>query len=259
MFAAGRSSARRTGAAAFTVLELLVVVGVIGVLAGLVVPALAGARQTSRRIQCLHNLKQLATAVFIYTNDNFGYFPPAYYAPRREGDRLVTEAWDYTTVEQDGKITVTSGLLWQGQLDVGDVQQCPSFAGSHRWIADPHTGYNYNTSYIGRGSSETVRTPAMAANVANPGRTVLFGDGEYRNGANKFMRSPFPSPYDASFFGRSAGTQGFRHQDMTNVVFCDGHAESLRECYTVTDPSDAGNIARGTGFLSPDNSLYDLE
>jgi prepilin-type processing-associated H-X9-DG protein len=73
------------------------------------------------------------------------------------------------------------------------------------------------------------------------------------------MRAPWPNPGDAAFFGRSAGTQGYRHLGRTNVVFCDGHAESIRQCYTDTDPAEAANIAPGTGFLSPDNSLYDLE
>ena len=72
------------------------------------------------------------------------------------------------------------------------------------------------------------------------------------------MRAPFPSPGDQSFSGRWAGTQGFRHRGQTNVAFCDGHAESRRERFTA-NADGADNVAAGTGFLSVDNSLYDLK
>jgi prepilin-type processing-associated H-X9-DG protein len=93
--------------------------------------------------------------------------------------------------------------------------------------------------------------------IESPSKTAIFGDGQYKGGANKFMRAPFDSPGDESFNGRTAGTQGFRHLGTTNVAFCDGHAESLAERFTETDDfNGASNIGEGTGFLSPDNSMY---
>ncbi len=71
------------------------------------------------------------------------------------------------------------------------------------------------------------------------------------------MRAPFPNPGDASFNGRWSGTQGFRHLKRTNVAFCDGHSESLSARYT-NNADGAANVAPGTGFLSADNSMYDL-
>jgi prepilin-type processing-associated H-X9-DG protein len=72
------------------------------------------------------------------------------------------------------------------------------------------------------------------------------------------MRAPFPNPGDAAFTGRWAGTQGFGHLGKSNTAFCDGHAESMVGRYT-NIVNDAAKVAPGTGFLSPDNSLYDLE
>ena len=92
-----------------------------------------------------------------------------------------------------------------------------------------------------------------------PGECALFGDGEYISGANKFMRAPWPSRGDAAFFGRAAGTQGYRHLKKTNVSYCDGSARPTKDIYKETDPAEVNNIAPGTGFLSPDNSAYDLE
>ena len=46
---------------------------------------------------------------------------------------------------------------------------------------------------------------------------------------------------------------------MTNVAYCDGHATSVKECYKNTEADQVSEIAEGTGFLSPDNSAYDLK
>jgi prepilin-type processing-associated H-X9-DG protein len=72
------------------------------------------------------------------------------------------------------------------------------------------------------------------------------------------MRAPWPNPGDDSFRGRWAGTQGFRHHKRSNAAFCDGHAESFRARF-VENEDGATNVAPDTGFLSADNSLYDLE
>jgi len=240
--------------------QLLVVIAIIAVLAALLLPALARARGEARRIQCLSNLRQMFIAVQLYTDNYNGYYPPAYYTEIKDGV-FISHAWDFTTIKDwsTGETRVIPGILWGETGDISAVHQCPSYYGGHNWLDDPHTGYNYNTSYIGRGSGETVKTPAKVTDVKDPSNTALFGDGEFSSGANKFMRSPFSSPFDAGFSGRAAGTQGFRHNGATNVIFCDGHAASLRKCYTNTSSHEQENITGNTGFLSPDNSLYDLE
>jgi len=60
----------------FTLLELLVVVGIIGLLAALLLPALARARERSRAIKCLGNVKQIGVVFAMYTDDYDDYFPP---------------------------------------------------------------------------------------------------------------------------------------------------------------------------------------
>jgi prepilin-type processing-associated H-X9-DG protein len=175
---------------------------------------------------------------------------------------MVSYCWDFTT-ESSGR--VVPGVLWQGQTNP-KIQQCPSFNGSANWNLDPYTGYNYNTSYIGHGQGESASdptgqaapVPAKTAAVKHQAKTVLFGDGQYSGGADKFMRAPFPNPGDANASGRYAGTQGFRHDGRSNVAFGDGHAESLAAAYT-SNADGAVNVAPGTGFISSSNSLYDLQ
>lgn len=241
--------------AAFSLIELLVVMAILALLASLLLPALGQAKVSARRTQCLSHLRQMVLAAHAYTDAFGGSFPIAYYSETRDGVNYA-HAWDLTTVLENPP-RVLPGILWQSIANL-EIQQCPAFAGSANWLTDPHTGYNYNTSYLGHGQFEAIPEPARADAVRQPAATVIFGDGQYAAGANKFMRAPWPNPGDITFRGRWAGTQGFRHGGRSNAAFCDGHAESLRARFTDNRDGPA-KVAPGTGFLSADNSLYDLE
>jgi prepilin-type N-terminal cleavage/methylation domain-containing protein/prepilin-type processing-associated H-X9-DG protein len=234
---------------AFTLIELLVVIGIIAVLIAILLPALRVANEQSKSLQCLNNLRELGLAAQMYVMRNSGYYPIAY---NGSGDE-----WDFKV--ENGQ--VLPGILWSGSTKtISQIHQCPSCEIKSPTVTDPFTGYNYNTSYIGHGASELPRpAPAKAVQVRRPSEVALFGDGGYFGGTNKYMRAPLKdNPLtDGDSIGsstRAAGTQAFRHRGRTNVVFCDGHADSLKDRF-VTNPI----IGAGTGFLSSDNRRYNLQ
>lgn len=236
---------------AFTLVELLVVIGIIALLISILLPALGRAKETAKRIKCLSNLRQMVVSAHLYANEFRGFYPPAQWNDKPG----VKQEWDFAL--ENG--VIVPGLLWRGRTSMG-VQQCPSYDGRSNSPGDPYTGYNYNTSFIGRGYREG--PPAKMTQVRAPVQTIVFGDGQWKLGANKYMRSPRPSPTEdpwawAEFSsGKAAGTQGFRHLRYTNAAFCDGHAESILTPAFLRTRTD---VAKGTGFISEDNSLYDLD
>jgi prepilin-type N-terminal cleavage/methylation domain-containing protein len=80
----------------FTLIELLVVIAIIAILAAILFPVFAQAREKARQTQCMSNLHQSATAVLMYVQDADEFFPMAIYAPapRPGGGNCVMTVFD---------------------------------------------------------------------------------------------------------------------------------------------------------------------
>jgi prepilin-type N-terminal cleavage/methylation domain-containing protein/prepilin-type processing-associated H-X9-DG protein len=89
--AAARPSPHRPGGVAFTLIELLVVIAIIAILAGMLLPVLAGAKLRAQRLQCISQMKQLGIGFTLFVTDHSDQFPPTAYAT---GDYQYQLSWD---------------------------------------------------------------------------------------------------------------------------------------------------------------------
>ncbi len=246
---------------ALSLVEVLVVLGVLAVLVGALVPALSAARGTGISGRCASNLRQLSAAAHVYAAI-YDRFPAALRYEPGEGSLRVI-AWDWETTLAG--VLLGPGPLWGFTDDPGGVQQCPAYHGGTNF-ADPATGYNYNTSFVGGEGAfpltgwTHVRPGVRASACRRSASCALFGDGAVSAGvANKFMRAP-SNGVEGNLEIVYAGAQAFRHGRATNAAFLDGHVAACDRPQRGTHATEALLELMGFpagGFLSEDDSAYD--
>ena len=135
----------------FTLIELLVVIAIIGILAAMLFPVFAKAREQARKIQCLANVKNLAAAIQMYVTDWEGYFPRAAdlvsleYFDTRPGGKSFSGAHCYNRSRQANPYLREAPML-DDYIGNRDVWRCPAATvlGGAGSCAIVPVGRNYN-------------------------------------------------------------------------------------------------------------------
>jgi len=244
-----------------TIVEVIVVTGVVSLVLGLLLPALGRFQTAARQMHCQTNLRQMAIAAQQYTTVWDAYPTALRYEQTEGGAKRI--AWDWVTTF-DGQL-IEPGPLWQLTDHPDRVMQAPGYDSPSNFEGDPYTGYNYNTDYIG-GEAET---PAFGWSVVRRGvpphacrrtsETAIFGVGGFSGGANKFMRAPC-NPHNRSLSVVYSGGQAFCYAGSTNVAYLDGHVDAVDQPRKGEHAEDALLQQLGyprNGFLSDAGSAYD--
>lgn len=204
-----RQIRHRTGQGAFTLVELLTVVAVISILAGILLPCLSTAWKQAVALRCLANLRQISLATHTYSSDHNGYMLPAYIG---DTGNVSTNWWIYRVVPYLNTGTVGAE---------GIVLRCPAwerFPGNLRFYSYAISRY---LGYIDSGGQGQYRYPGRIERISRPADKFHLADGNLIQEENRWAWRFFANP-DAS--GRVVDTM--RHANRANLLFGDGHGSS---------------------------------
>jgi len=156
---------------AFTLIELLVVIAIIGILASLLLPALARSKQKAKDITCVNNLKQLAVAVRMYSDDNEGKLPMAETLPAAPSTPPLPRICDLLAPQLSYK---TNAMPQQTS-----VFRCPS--DKYKRFEQNGSSYEWNNWYGGR----PVDSPRRSSNPISDAFLMYDYDNVHSGGTGK--------------------------------------------------------------------------
>ncbi len=237
---------RRRG---FTLIELLVVIAIIAILAAMLFPVFAHAREKARQTSCLSNLRQLASGMIIYSEDNDGMFPPAVGRPSRQDNNYYQMSWmalmqpyvknlgvficpssghrsqDYLNHPKDADLLQNYGYAPTNRA--AGIEAARAVAGPYGEALWEGIGGFYGVATGGYLQNAPSYTQAQ---IARPTDTVLLCDQQAFDWGVATLKPGnlwFPQPRHLIEPDVKASDGSTAPQGILNCVFVDGHARGL--------------------------------
>ena len=207
----------------FTLIELLVVIAIIAILAAILFPVFARAREKARQTSCLSNVKQLALATHMYVSDyDEVMYPNCIGVPGAPPIQGVV--YPHNWVAYGHSLILWPDLIYPYVKNT-QMFRCPSDASL--WI-----GYGYNYYYLGSNpSGASVTFVASLADIEAPAETICIAECTNYNAPPPSIWGYTASPGNTSYDRAIAGA---RHNGGGNLGFCDGHAKWMKSSEYLT-------------------------
>lgn len=228
----------------FTLIELLVVIAIIAILAAILFPVFAQAREKARAIACLSNEKQIGLALLQYSQDYDEQMVASWYGLadgwQRDSDATTYYKWMdaiYPYIKSEQVFTCPDDSLSKPYKFRGPNKQYGSYTINNFYYNTRGTHTPPVSDYYG------TMTYINLAKLQAPSQTAWIFDGGPRpwdpNNANNYARADADSTALANNTGigkirpgnpRTLGDGTIiqeRHQGRVNIVWCDGHAKSM--------------------------------
>ena len=219
--------ARRSAVASstgFTLVELLVVIGVIAVLIALLLPALSRAREAARQVACLSNLRQIGLGLYMYASENNGLFPR-----HADWNGEFAEDWIYWEADRDPAKSMIAPYL--GHFN-RDYLRCPSDDLTRfRISSNPNYGpylYSYTFNML-CSSSLTGFTTVRLGSIRNAADKIMVVDEDQISLDDGNWSPTLVGTVIENFLGirhdRPLPSGADDSERRGNIAMCDGHAE----------------------------------
>ena len=264
---------RRDRSRAFSLVELLVVIGIIAVLIALLMPAVSAVRERGNEVKCMAALRSVGNAAALHANDHRGYLPAAGWHwdlnggvadPQGVGDSAARRYVYYQDgdVQRPVPITVALGTYLDAKvrLDSRDAMEqdmdgeplrklfrCPSQPEQLKGLTQKEDGPNweapreyssfiFNEALLGRRDKDYETPVGLLTKVKNASVVMFAMDGRPRSETDDWLMVFDFGPDDTladfnrQIQGTDLGKQSLdllRHRGRANVLFVDGHVESV--------------------------------
>lgn len=216
------------GTPGFTLIEVLVVIGIIALLAALLLPALGGARERAHSVACANNLRQLSFAWTLYADDNTGLLVNNHGIQEtvRRRENWVNNLEDWLVSDGNTNLaTLTGGKLAPYLSEATAVFKCPS----------DHSVADNGPRIRSYAMNSLVGDPGELTNRFNPQLVQFFRMDDFRDPASIYVfLEEHPDTINDGFFmnrwnePRWGNLPASYHNGAANLTFADGHGESHR-------------------------------
>ncbi len=261
----------------FTLVELLVVVGIVGTLAAMLLPTLAAATDLTQSAVCKSNIRLLQLGNRVYSQEQGGYYAPAapYMTPTKgnwNDPRINNVRWFGRRDSWRQPFSREGGPL-SAYLPRHIVKGCPTFTGAPTGFERGCGGYGYNSSFVGchvvrirggeykRAGNDWQQRGNRVEAFPRPHETVAFTDTALLVG--ELIEYSFcESPTRPLGGGRPVPSIHFRHLGKANVAWLDAHASEESMTFssdgTSHNPYGGSPAEAGIGWFGPtDSRLFD--
>src|ERR1017187_8449225 len=228
-------------ASAFTLIELLVVIAIIGILAALLLPVLSTAKDRSRRIECLGNLKQLQNGWLLYLGDHSDAMPPNLWdGVGGHNAGSAPGSWVVGNARELSPTNIQLGVQWRYNPSLG-VYHCPLDKSLAADGSTPRFRSYSLLNFLGADPNDTglnaSRNKQRGSQLKQTSTVLAFAceDSDTINDGILFIYSPPGTEWK--------DLPGSRHSHGCTFSFADGHVEHWK-WKSGGQPNDEEDLAR---------------